>query len=182
MRAPQVRLAVLTLAAALAVAACSGIAPLRTLKKLKDGLEARNETEVAAVMDFASVERNAKARVSERLKQANEGRVFGELRAAVADRFAERVIERIATPRGFITMACDGSLQMPPSPPPPCVLKGELKNRQSESETRYRADLGLPDGKDITLFVEKQADTQWRVVDMVMSPESFEQLRKSATE
>jgi hypothetical protein len=164
------------------VVACDSIAPLRTLKKLRDALQARNETEVAALVDFARVKANSQARVESRLKQANEGRPLGGLRAAIADRFADRVIDRMATPRGLIGWVCDGSLQAPPSPPPPCDLKGEIKDRHSESASRYLATLGLPDGKQVTLVVEQQADAAWRVVDIEMSPESFEQLRQSITD
>lgn len=163
----------------LVLVACDGLAPLRTLKQLRDALQARDEAQVAALVDFTRVKANASARVEARLQQANEGRPLGGLRAAIADRFAERVIDKVATPRGLIGWVCDGSLKAPPSPAPPCDLKGELKDRHSESASRYLATLGLPDGKQVTLAVEQQADSQWRVVDIEMSPESFEQLRNS---
>ncbi len=173
------RLAMLGLVTVFAVTACTGLAPMRTLKKLRDGLQARDESAVAAVVDFASVKRNVDARVEQRLSEANEGKLLGGIRAAVGERLAARVVEKLATPRGLINMACDGSLKMPPSPPPPCALKGELANSGSEGDARYSADLTLPDGKQLKLVLERQADKQWRVVDMLMSPESFEQLRKS---
>lgn len=167
------------LVASLVLVACDGIAPLRALKQLRDALQARDENGVAALVDFPRVRANASMRVEARLRQANEGRPLGGLRAAIADRFADRVIDKIATPRGLIGWVCDGSLKAPPSPPPPCDLKGELKDRHSESASRYLATLGLPDGKQVTLAVEQQADAKWRVVDIEMSPESFEQLRNS---
>jgi len=166
----------------LALVACDSIAPLRALKQLRDALQARDEAHVAALVDFPRVKANASARVESRLKQANEGRPLGGLRAAIADRFADRVIDRIASPRGLIGWVCDGSLKAPPSPPPPCDLQGELKDRHSESASRYLATLGLRDGKQVTLVVEQQADSEWRVVDIEMSPESFEQLRNSITD
>ncbi|MDB5967940.1 MAG: hypothetical protein JWQ90_390 [Hydrocarboniphaga sp.] len=164
------------------VVACSSIAPLRTLKKLRDALQARDETTVAALVDFSRVKASSQLRTEARLKQANEGRPLGGLRAAIADRFADRVIDKIATPRGLIGMVCDGSLKAPPSPPPPCALKGEVSDHHAESDSRYVATLALPDGKKITLTVEQQPDSAWRVVDIEMSPESFEQLRQSITD
>lgn len=167
------------LVASLLLVACDGIAPMRALKQLRDALQARDEAGVAARVDFPRVKANASTRVEARLKQANEGRPLGGLRAAIADRFADRVIDKIATPRGLIGWVCDGSLKPQPSSPPPCDLKGELKDRHAESGSRYLATLGLPDGKQVTLVVEQQADSEWRVVDIEMSPESFEQLRNS---
>lgn len=163
---------------ALAVVGCS-FAPMRALKQLKDAIADRNESEVAALVDFTSVRRNAEARVAERLEQANEGRLLGGVRAAIGERLADRVIEKLATPRGMIGMACDGSLREPPSPPPACTLKGDLVDRAAEGDTGYRARLMLADGRQLDIVLEQQSDRQWRVIDLVMTPESFEQLRKS---
>jgi hypothetical protein len=170
------------LVTSLVLVACDGIAPLRTLKKLRDSLQARDEIEVAALVDFPRVKVSVSERVEARLKAANQDRPLGGLRAAIADRFADRVIDKIATPRGLIGWVCDGSLKPQPSPPPPCDLKGELKDRHSESASRYLATLSLPDGKQVTLVVEQQSDSEWRVVDIEMSPESFEQLRNSISD
>jgi hypothetical protein len=172
----------ITVVTTLAMVACSSIAPLKALKQLRDALLARNETAVAALVDFPQVKANAQARSEARLKAANADKPLGGLRAAFADRLADGVIDKVATPRGLIGMVCDGSLKAPPSPPPECKLKGELADRKSISDTRYQATIETPDGKLVTLTVEEQADKLWRVVDIAMSPESFEKLRESITD
>lgn len=167
--------------AALMLAGC-GLQPLRTLKQLRDALQARDEAQVAALVDFEQVRAASRARVEQRLDQANQGKLLGGLRAALADRVAEGVIERLTTPRGLIGWVCDQSLKPPPSPPPPCRLQSDLTQRQSVGEDGYRADLTLADGKSVTLMLKRQSDGRWRVVDIVMSPESFEQLRQSVAD
>ena len=172
------RRAILLMVVALIAAVLVLGPPLVTARKLRSAIVQRDQAALPQLVDFDQLHSNVMARVNQRIADENRGRLLGGIREAFGQQLADRLVDRMATPAGFIGVICDHALEPKPAPAA-CVLDGSVRTVHFESLSRLTVRISRADGEQLSLRLQREG-WHWKLVDLVMPTAVFDQIREQA--
>lgn len=122
---------IIGLAAVLVVAGGAWLwgSPYLTLLQLKKAADARDLAAISARIDYVAVRADLKTQLRERL-ESSEGSPLDRLGAAVAERFADPVVDAAITPEGMRTIFASAAVAQAARPSLTSAKPGEMQVRR----------------------------------------------------
>jgi hypothetical protein len=132
--------------------------PYLTLLQLKEAADARDLAAISARIDYVAVRADLKTQLRERLEGAGES-PLDRLGAAVAERFADPVVDAAITPEGMRAIFASAAVAQAARPSLASAKPGEMQIRR---DGLGRFSLTTANGSGPEVVFELQGLT-WRV-------------------
>ena len=132
--------------------------PYLTLLELKKAADARDLAAISARIDYVAVRADLKTQLRERL-EGSGGSALDRLGAAVAERFADPVVDAAVTPEGMRAIFASAAMAQAARPGFASVKPGEMRVRR---DSLGRFMLASANGTGPEVVFELQGLT-WRV-------------------
>jgi hypothetical protein len=157
---------VVALIATLAFAA----SPLVALLHLKKSAVARDPQALAEYVDFPQLRINLLTHVNTKIEQKNDGRLFGEIRSEIAQKFVDAKLEEVTTPQAVIGLMCDQDPRSEKPPGTPCNLrKPKLLGMGFKSMDMFYVTAKREDKPVMTLVIQRKSGLSWQLVDLIQA-------------
>lgn len=132
--------------------------PYLTLLQLKKAADARDLTAISARIDYPAVRADLKMQLQDRLEH-HEGSALDQLGAALAERFADPLVDAAITPEGMRALFASAAVANAARPGLASAKPGEMRVRR---DALGRFALTAANGTGPELVFELQGLT-WRV-------------------